>query len=191
MAKKTNRITGLDEAGRGPLAGPVVAAAVRIKKKRSGIRNPGLKIGDSKKITAKRREELYRIITAHPDVDWGAGVVSEKVIDKINVLEATKRAMKKALKKISGEKSLIIDGNFKLDVDCKQRFLPKGDETILECSMASIIAKVERDRIMAKYHRKYPFYGFDKHKGYGTKNHRKMIKKHGICPIHRRSFKLL
>ncbi len=122
---------------------------------------------------------------------WGKGKVSEKKIDEINVLEATKIAMRKALEKVGYNNSLVlIDGNFLLDVNCEQKSVVKGDEKILECSVASIIAKVERDRLMKRYHKKYPLYGFDSHKGYGTERHRKMIKKHGNCPIHRKSFHL-
>jgi ribonuclease HII len=123
-------------------------------------------------------------------VEWGVGSVSEKVIDKINILEATKLAMKKAVEKINDKKAiLLIDGNFKINMERKQQPVIRGDEKVLECSMASIIAKVERDRLMEKYHKKYPQYGFDSHKGYGTKKHFEAIKKYGLCDIHRKSFR--
>jgi ribonuclease HII len=191
MAKKEKiTVIGIDEAGRGPLAGPVVASAVKIKNEDSRLKKNLLKVKDSKKITAKRREELYEILTNHPDVEWGVGVVSEKIIDQINILQATKLAMQEAVEKINRKNCfLIIDGSFGVNINCEQKSVPKADENVLECSMASVIAKVTRDRIMMKYHLKYPFYRFDKHKGYGTKLHLEMIKKHGHCPIHRKTFR--
>jgi ribonuclease HII len=191
MAKKEKiTVIGIDEAGRGPLAGPVVASAVKIKNEDSRLKKNLLKVKDSKKITAKRREELYEILTNHPDVEWGVGVVSEKIIDQINILQATKLAMQEAVEKINRKNCfLIIDGSFGVNINCEQKSIPKADENVLECSMASVIAKVTRDRMMMNYHLKYPFYRFDKHKGYGTKLHLEMIKKHGHCPIHRKTFR--
>ncbi len=193
MAKKAKlSIIGIDESGRGPLAGPVVAAAVRIKRLKSEVRSPKLGIRDSKKLTPEKREKLYQLLTNHPDIEWGVGVVSRNIIDKINILEATKLAMKEALSGIDCKKSLlIIDGNFRINVDCNQEAVIRADESVLECSIASIIAKVERDRMMIRYHRRYPRYSFDKHKGYGTGKHRQMIKKYGPCSLHRKSFKLI
>ncbi len=183
--KEKAKLIGLDEAGRGPLAGPVVACAVTIKGKLNKI---GIK--DSKKISPKKREELYNYLVNSDCIEWGVGVVSEKVIDKINILEATKLAMKKALEKIDVENSyLIIDGNFEIDVNYPQKSVKRADESVLECSIASIIAKVERDKIMERYHKKYPLYEFSKNKGYGTEKHIYLIKKHGSCPIHRKTFK--
>ncbi len=187
------KLIGLDEAGRGPLAGPVVAVAVCIDKKREKdflmLKKLGIK--DSKKILPKKREMIYEEIISFPFVEWGMGIVSEKTIDKINILEATKLAMKKALKKVNREDYLlIIDGNFKINTNQKQKSITRADTKILECSIASIIAKVERDKIMQKYHKKYPIYGFDKHKGYGTREHYQAIKKYGLCKIHRKSFNL-
>ncbi len=193
MAKKINlSIIGLDESGRGPLAGPVVAVAVRVKNLKSEVRKKETGVRDSKKLTPKKREEIYDLIANHPDVEWGMGVVSRNIIDKINILEATKLAMKEAMSGINHKDSLlIIDGNFKINLECNQKSVLKADESVLECSMASILAKVERDRMMDRYHKKYPRYGFQKHKGYGTKMHRQMIRKYGPCPIHRKSFRLL
>lgn len=191
--KEKAKLIGLDEAGRGPLAGPVVAAAVNIdKEKKSNILLlKKLRIRDSKKVSAKKRELIYEEIINFSWIEWGIGVVSEKTIDRINILEATKLAMKKALEKIDKNNSLlIIDGNFKIDVIQRQKSVIRADTSILECSIASIVAKVERDRIMQKYHKKYPNYGFDKHKGYGTKRHYQAIKKYGPCAIHRKSFNL-
>ena len=185
--KGFKKVAGLDEAGRGPLSGPVVAAAVVIKKKlwRSDLHN----VKDSKKLALKKREELYKLIIKNPDIEWGIGKVSEKVIDKINILEATKLAMEKAVKKLKRKPDfLILDGNFKIDVKIPQKSIIKGDEKVFSCAAASILAKVYRDRIMERYDKKYPLYGFSKHKGYPTKFHLKMLKKYGSCKIHRKTF---
>jgi ribonuclease HII len=190
MAKKTNfKVIGLDEAGRGPLAGPVVAAAVRIKGRREVFQSFENEIKDSKKLTSQKRERLYEELVQSKQIEKGVGVVFPELIDKINILEATKLAMKNALINFEHRESiLLIDGNFKINLDWRQKAVIRGDETILECSFASVIAKVERDRIMLDYHKKYPFYGFIRNKGYGTEEHRRAILRHGICPIHRRSF---
>ncbi len=178
-------VAGLDEAGRGPLAGPVVAGAAVIKIKKFNIDN----VKDSKKLSARKREELYKILTKHPAVKWGIGMVSEKVIDKINILEATKLAMKKAIKGLREKPDfLILDGSFKLNLPLSQKSIIKADEKVFSCAAASIIAKVTRDRIMDKYGKKYPRYRFDKHKGYPTKLHFRLLKKYGPCKIHRKSF---
>jgi ribonuclease HII len=185
--KGFKRVVCLDEAGRGPLAGPVVAAAV------SFIPNPRLlipKLRDSKKLTKKKREEFYKILTKNPATKWGIGIVSERVIDKINILEATKLAMKKAFKKLKPD-FLILDGNMKLKINIPQKSIVKADEKVFSCTSASILAKVTRDKIMQKYHKKYPKYGFNKHKGYPTKHHFRMLQRYGPCKIHRKSFKPL
>jgi len=197
--KGYKNVACLDEAGRGALCGPVIAAAVLIQD--TGYKIQDTKIRDSKKLPQKQREELYKLITKSPAIKWGIGRVSEKVIDRINILEATKLAMKRAitslekkLQKLSGRlKSarldfLILDGNFNLDLPIPQKSIIKADEKVFSCVAASIIAKVTRDRIMRRYHKKYPQYGFEKNKGYATKLHRKMLKKYGSCEIHRRSF---
>jgi len=179
-------VAGLDEVGRGPLAGPVVAAAVIF----DGIFNPGkLKIQDSKKLSAKQRQEAFNVLTGHKSVRWGIGKVSEKIIDKINILEATKLAMSKALKDLGSKTDyLILDGNFKIYSSVPQKSVVKGDMKVFSCAAASIIAKVTRDRIMEGYDRKYPCYGFKKHKGYGTAFHIKVLAGTGPCLIHRKSF---
>ena len=198
-------VVGLDEAGRGALSGPVVAAAVLVNSKftllnaakrqsrlacEAGLFN---RIKDSKKLTPKKREEFYKILINYPQIEWGIGRVSEKVIDKINILEATKLAMKRAIKNLEKKyrrvSFLILDGNFEIDSPIPQKSIVKADEKVFSCSVASIIAKVTRDRIMRRYHKKYLQYGFDKHKGYPTKQHRKMLKKYGPCKIHRKTFK--
>jgi len=196
--KRIKRVVCLDEAGRGPLAGPVVAAAVMLNSKFK-IRNAKLKfkiqnLRDSKKLTAKQREEWNKIITKNPQIEWGIGKVSEKVIDKINIFEATKLAMKRAIEKVKMKNKklkidyLILDGNFKIDLPIPQKSIIKADEKVFSCAAASILAKVTRDRIMMCYHKKYPKYRFDLHKGYPTKFHLKMLKKYGPCKIHRKSF---
>jgi len=199
-------VAGLDEAGRGPLAGPVVAAAVIVKNSKSQTPKKTcqilnfksqnlklLKIKDSKKLSEQQREYFYKILINHKDIKWGIGIVSEKIIDKINILEATKLAMKKALRQTQGKLKrnadyLILDGNFKIDVNILQKSVVKGDTKVFSCCVAGIIAKVTRDRIMKKYHKKYPKYGFSQHKGYPTKAHFANLRKFGPCRIHRKSF---
>jgi len=198
-------VVGIDEVGRGPLAGPVVAAAFCFKI--DG--DPGLRrIRDSKQLTAKQREKIYETLKNNSDAEWGIGRVSEKVIDKINILQATKLAMQKAVKDLeknlkkwlvqkkcdrinfAPNSFLIIDGNFGLDINIPQKSIIKADEKVFSVAAASIVAKVTRDRMMMNYHKKYPDYGFDKHKGYGTKLHRELIKKYSFCKIHRKSFRI-
>jgi len=181
-------VVGIDEVGRGPLAGPVVAAAVYLTE------TGPLMLKDSKKLTSKRREEIYGMLKQNPNIEWGIGRVSEKVIDRINILEATKLAMRRAVRNLERKCSytdyLIIDGNFGINMDIEQKSIIKADEKVFSCAAASIIAKVTRDRMMLKYHKKYPDYGFDKHKGYPTKFHRQIIKQCGFCKIHRKSFRV-
>ncbi|PIU14096.1 ribonuclease HII [bacterium (Candidatus Gribaldobacteria) CG08_land_8_20_14_0_20_39_15] len=188
--KGFKRVACLDEAGRGPLAGPVVAAAVVLNSK---FKIHNLKIKDSKKLTPKKREEFYKILNKNPAIEWGIGRVSEKVIDKINIKNAAELAMEKAIRKLKHHPDfLIIDGNHINSKKLKAKsykLIVKADEKVFSCACASIIAKVTRDRIMKRYHKKYPQYGFDKHKGYPTKYHIKMLKKYGSCKIHRKSFK--
>lgn len=180
-------IVGLDEAGRGPLAGPVTAAAVTVAINSKLQIAKGLK--DSKKLSPKRREEIYKILKNHPQVKWEIGRVSEKVIDKINILQATKLAMKRAVNNLKIKVDfLLIDGNFGINSDVPQKSIVKGDEKIFLIKLASIVAKVTRDRAMVRYHKKYPQYRFDKHKGYGTKLHFELLRKYGPCKIHRRTF---
>lgn len=184
------KICGLDEVGRGPLAGPVVAAAVIINTELFKDPSKFKGVDDSKKLSAKSREKWYGILTKCAQVRWAIGIVSEKIIDKINILEATKVAMLDAIKKIGLQPDfLLIDGSFTLEIsDLNQKAIPKGDAKVISIAAASIIAKVTRDRMMQRAHEDYPEYGFDKHKGYGTALHYEMIKKFGPCAIHRRSF---
>ncbi len=182
-----NVVAGLDEAGRGPLAGPVVAAAVLINKNDKVFKN--IKINDSKKISAKNRELFYNILTNHKDIEWGIGIVSEKVIDKINILQASKLAMVKAIEDLGVKADfLLIDGNFGINVNIPQKGIIKGDQKVFSISAASILAKVTRDNIMQNMHEKYPEYRFDLHKGYGTALHINNLKSFGPCKIHRKTF---
>jgi len=192
--KGFKRVACLDEAGRGPLAGPVTAAAVVIVPNSRFLFSD---LKDSKKLTLKKREEFYKLITKSPAIKWGIGKVSEKMIDKINILEATKLAMKKAIDnlnyklKIENYKInyLILDGKIKIDLSIPQKSIIKADEKVFSCAIASILAKVIRDRIMMRLHKKYPKYRFDLHKGYPTKIHLKKLRKYGPCKIHRKSFR--
>lgn len=185
-------VAGLDEAGRGPLAGPVVAAVAVVSPKHRNASRLVLGLRDSKKLSQKQREFFYNILTTHKDIKWGIGIVSEKVIDKINILQATKLAMQKAVKKIKPD-FLLLDGNFTLQQVQGKKYIPqksiiKGDQKVMSIAMASIIAKVTRDRLMQKYHKKYPQYGFAQHKGYPTKAHFASLEKFGPCKIHRKTF---
>jgi ribonuclease HII len=188
-------IVGIDEAGRGPLAGPVVAAAIYVDPDFK-IKDPKLTIRDSKKLTPKQRLKAFKFLISNPDIEWGVGKVSEKIIDKINILEATKMAMKRAVKNLEKKYSkpaefLLVDGIMRLDLNVPQKALAHADNRIFSCAAASLIAKVTRDRMMLKYDRKWPKYAFWSHKGYGTRFHLEMLENHGPCPIHRKSFRPL
>lgn len=183
-------VAGVDEVGRGPLAGPVVAAAVVLPQDFSI-----LGINDSKKVTEKKREELFPIIKEEA-VAYGIGIVDHQVIDEINILEATKIAMKKAitnlkidLEKKTGKslKYILIDA-LTLDIDVPQMGMVKGDAKSVSIAAASIIAKVTRDHMMIDYDTKYPGYSFASNKGYGTKAHYEGLDSLGMCPIHRKTF---
>lgn len=187
--KGFNFVVGIDEAGRGPLAGPVIAAAVLINKNDFQLLKRNKLIRDSKQLSEKQRNEAYQLL--NNKIEWGIGLVSEKTIDRINILNATKKAMEKALKDLNKKTKIdfvLIDGNISLNIEYNQKSIIKGDQKVLSCSAASIMAKVYRDKIMIKYDKKYPDYGFKKHKGYGTKEHYRNIRKKGICPLHRKSF---
>jgi len=192
-------VVGIDESGRGPLAGPVITCAFCFGKHDRSLTSVEDKlrriaIKDSKKLTPKKRQEIYEALKKNPNIEWGIGRVSEKVIDRVNILEATKLAMKRAVKnlekKCSNADFLLIDGNFGINMDIAQKSIVKADEKVFSCVAAGIIVKVTRDRMMLRYHKKYPEYGFDRHKGYPTKLHREIIKQCGFCKIHRKSFKV-
>ena len=176
-------IAGVDEAGRGPLAGPVVAGAVIL-------RNTSFThaIDDSKKLSAGKREKAFEEILKKADV--GIGIVNEKTIDRINIHRATKKAMELAMSKLSQKPHyVIVDGIMKIRTRCPIRTIIGGDSKCLSIAAASIVAKVTRDRIMGWYDELYPQYGFARHKGYPTKAHKSALKLHGPSPIHRRSYR--
>jgi len=189
-------IIGLDEVGRGALSGSVTAAAVSVQKFSIFNHQFLKKLKDSKKLSPQRREKIFKMLENLSGVEWGIGRVSERIIDKINVLQATKLAMKRAIDNLMSQNKkqnakvdfLLIDGNFSINSNIPQKSIVKGDEKIFLIKLASIIAKVSRDKSMLRYHKQYPKYRFDKHKGYGTRLHFKMLKKYGPCKIHRRSF---
>lgn len=176
-------ICGVDEAGRGPLCGPVVAGAV-ILPKNCDI----LYINDSKKLSEKMRDTLYEEISKRA-IAWGVGIVSPERIDEINILQATYEAMRIAIGNLSVTPDILLNDAVTIpDIDIMQVPIIKGDAKSQTIAAASIMAKVTRDRIMAQYDELYPEYGFAKHKGYGTKAHIEAIKEYGPCPIHRRTF---
>jgi ribonuclease HII len=177
-------VAGIDEAGRGPLAGPVVAASVILPDtfSVSGI-------VDSKKISPKKREKLFDEIHQHA-IAVGVGIVGPDEIDRINILQASLLAMTISVRDLDSKPDLLlIDGTFPISSDLPQKTIPKGDSLSISIAAASIVAKVTRDSLMKKYAIEYPEFDFAKHKGYPTKAHKEAIRQHGVCPIHRRSFK--
>jgi len=192
LLKKTPYIAGIDEAGRGPLAGPVVAAAVILDPQSIAMDNDSAwhaNIRDSKKITEKKRPALARIIKEKA-LSFGIGQATHEEIDEINILQATFLAMRRAVEGLSLLPDIIlVDGPKEIpNLLTEQKAIIDGDALVLSIAAASIIAKVERDSIMRTYHQQYPQYGFDKHKGYGTALHQAMVKQNGPCPIHRKTF---
>ncbi|MGE6631383.1 ribonuclease HII [Bacillus sp. NPDC077027] len=182
---KTNGFTiiaGIDEAGRGPLAGPVVAASVILKENRTL-----LGLNDSKQLSEKKRIEFYHLIQDEA-LDIGIGIVDADTIDEINIYEASRLAMVRAVQHLTHTPDYLLVDAMTLPIECQQEKIIKGDAKSVSIAAASCIAKVTRDRMMEDYARKYPEYQFEKHKGYGTKEHLAAIKKHGLTPIHRTSF---
>jgi ribonuclease HII len=179
-------IAGVDEAGRGPLAGPVVAAAVILP---SDYRNK--EVQDSKKLTDMKREQLF-VEIRNVAVSYSVGVVGWKQIDEMGILEATKLAMRRAVIKLDPKPEFVVSDAVALNIPgLPQMAVLQGDSKVFSVAAASILAKVSRDRLMLGYHKKYPQYCFDQHMGYGTEVHLTAIKKHGPCPIHRMSFGIL
>jgi len=178
------RIAGVDEVGRGPLAGPVVAAAVVLPQE--GI---GEELFDSKKISSKKRENLYESILSRA-LGVGIGSIGQEEIDLINILQATLKAMALAVGNLPVPPDFIlIDGNQSLQLPLPQKPIRKGDQLSTSIAAASIVAKVTRDRMMLEWHQRYPHYNFARHKGYGTKEHRGAIKTFGVCELHRKTFR--
>jgi len=177
-------VAGLDEVGRGPLAGPVVAASVILQ-----VKNDTSCFVDSKIINAEKRSRLYNVLL-HNGAHIGVGIVSETEIDRINILQASLLAMKKAvLAMIQQPDFLLVDGNQPVPITIPQQTLVKGESKSASIAAASIVAKVVRDELMDQYHLQYPEYNFQQNRGYPTLEHRQAIKNHGPCIIHRRSFK--
>ncbi len=178
-------IAGVDEAGRGPLAGPVVAAAVVFPR---DVTIPG--VNDSKKLRERDREELFDAIRAAASC-VGVGIVDHETIDRVNILQATVRAMHQAIDALTVPPAfLLVDGNYFRHERLKFRTVVDGDALSFTIAAASVIAKVTRDRLMREYDREFPEYGFIRHKGYGTPEHLAAIRRYGLCTIHRRSFRM-
>ena len=182
-ASGVNILCGVDEAGRGPLAGPVCAAAVILPR---GLEIPGL--NDSKKLSEKRREALYDVIISSAAA-YGIAFADVEEIERLNILHATFLAMNRAIAQLSVRPELaLIDGNRDSDIEVPSRCIVKGDSRCADIAAASILAKVTRDRYMIKMAEQYPQYGFEQHKGYGTKQHYAALREYGASPIHRMSF---
>lgn len=184
-------VAGVDEAGRGPLAGPVVAAAAILPViwANGGFDQRLIDLNDSKQLTEAQRENFYKILTSHPDIRYAIAIVDEATIDRINILQATHRAMNLALAQLRPQpQHVLVDGRPVKTMVPPQTALVKGDARSYSIAAASVLAKVTRDRMMLDYHEQFPSYGFAEHKGYGTPQHLAAIEKHGPCPIHRRSF---
>ena len=176
-------VCGVDEAGRGPLAGPVCAAAVILP---AGLVIEG--VNDSKKLSEKKREELFPVI-CEKALAYGIGWADEREIDEINILQATYRAMKRAVESLPLTADYaLIDGNRMPPLAIPGTTIVKGDALSMSIAAASILAKVSRDRVMVQFSRKYPQYGFEQHKGYGTAAHVQALREYGPCPLHRQSF---
>jgi len=190
-SKGTLQVAGVDEAGCGPLAGPVVAAAVVLPSHwlQTGLHSTLRGLNDSKQLTEEQREKYFATLTAHPEIRCGIARVDAEMIDQINILKAAHRAMGLALEQLQPPpEHILVDGRPVKSLRFPHTPLVKGDARSYSIAAASVLAKVTRDRIMLEYHRQYPAYGFAEHKGYGTPQHLAALAEHGPCPIHRRSF---
>jgi ribonuclease HII len=191
LAEGLSPLAGIDEAGRGPLAGPVVAAAVILPPAwvQTGLPDSLRGLNDSKKLSEKKREFLFAGILAESEIIHGVAIVDAGTIDRINILQATHQAMNEALAKLSVPPvHSLVDGNPVKTLTTPQTAIVKGDSLSFSIAAASILAKVTRDHLLLEYDRNYPEYGFAKHKGYGTRLHLAAIEKNGACPIHRMTF---
>jgi ribonuclease HII len=185
------RVAGVDEAGRGPLAGPVVAAAAILPPRwaESGLPAELSGLNDSKQLTAAQREKFFAFITGCGEIEFGINAVDALLIDEINILQATHRAMNNALAKLNPlPPHALVDGRPVKTLRVPQTAIIKGDARSYSIAAASVLAKVTRDRLMLGFHAQFPEYGFAEHKGYGTEKHLAAIEKHGACPIHRKTF---
>lgn len=191
LARGCRRIAGVDEVGRGPLAGPVVAAAAvfSVKSIETGLPEPLCSVNDSKKLSAKKREQLFEALKDFDEVEFGLAVIEPVEIDRINILQATHKAMSEALVALGqAPDHLLVDGRPVPALGQAQTAIVKGDSLSYSIGAASIFAKVTRDRMMVEFDRKFPGYGFASHKGYGTREHLDALAKLGPCPVHRHSF---
>jgi len=193
--KEYKNVLFVDEVGRGSLAGPLVVGGIILKKEFDFEEEWVNSVKDSKKLTSQKREEIFQIALKHPLIHWEIIKISNIIIDRINILEAFKLGTIKLIDKFNknlprGNKAdfLILDGNVKINVNLPYKSIIKADERFFSCSLASIMAKVKRDRMMQDLDKKYPEFLFSKNKGYGTKDHFKSIRKYGISSLHRRSF---
>ena len=185
------RIAGVDEAGRGPLAGPVVAAAAILPSRwaETGLPAELSGLNDSKQLTETQREKYFQFITACGEIEFGVAEVNAAMIDEINILQATHRAMNEALAKLNPlPPHALVDGRPVKTLRVPQTAIVKGDARSYSIAAASVLAKVTRDRLMLEYHAQFPAYGFAEHKGYGTAKHLAAIAQHGACTIHRLTF---
>ncbi|MBN2508603.1 MAG: ribonuclease HII [Verrucomicrobia bacterium] len=185
------RVAGVDEAGRGPLAGPVVAAAVMLPPEwlSEGLPEELVGLNDSKQLGAALRERFFAELTARDEVRWGLGQVDAEGVDRLNILQATHRAMRAAVARLHPTpQRLLVDGRPVPTLLQPQTAIPQGDACSYSIAAASVLAKVTRDRLMLEFDRQWPAYGFARHKGYGTAQHLAALAAHGPCPIHRRTF---
>ena len=191
LAKGCQRIAGVDEVGRGPLAGPVVAAAAvfSLAAIQAGLPEPLSEVNDSKKLSAKKRDTLYEALNEFSGVEFALAVIEPAEIDRINILQATHKAMKEALAALGqAPEHMLVDGRPVPSLGQAQTAILKGDSLSYSIGAASIVAKVTRDRMMEAFDREFPGYGFASHKGYGTREHLDALAKFGPCPVHRHSF---
>jgi ribonuclease HII len=191
LQRGLSRIAGADEAGRGPLAGPVVAAVVCLPCDwiENGLPRKLQGLNDSKQLSESDRERFFTFLTTHPAVSYGVSLIDVEVIDTINILQASLRAMSEALLQLAPiPEHALVDGPHIFSIRCPQTPIIDGDAKSFTIAAASVIAKVTRDRLMTEYDTLYPEYGFKDHKGYSTPQHLAAIERHGACPIHRRSF---
>ncbi len=185
LAAGFTHVAGVDEAGRGPLAGPVVAAAVILPEHLEGLGG----LNDSKKLSEAKREALFTALLKRDDVHCAVGVADVEEIDRLNILKATHLAMARAVEALPVKATYcLVDGLPVKGLPVEHRAIVKGDALSLSVAAASVLAKVTRDRMMIEADKRYPQYGFGKHKGYGTKAHMEALRRHGPCPLHRRSF---
>ncbi len=191
LQRGLSRIAGADEAGRGPLAGPVVAAVVCLPCEwiQNGLPRKLQGLNDSKQLCESDRERFFAFLTTHPAVSYAVSTIDVGMIDAINILQASLRAMSEALLQLAPiPEHALVDGPHIFSIRCPQTPIIDGDAKSFSIAAASVIAKVTRDRLMTEYDKIYPAYGFKDHKGYSTPQHLTAIGKHGACPIHRRSF---